>query len=160
MFLTKTYTVEDCKLYATMSKIKSSWTKDTSVSGRTIYKLTPNYQTDVELTFKLKGTIPSSFMVGFGETGGSPTYWSKLVYLRYNDTLYAVADNSNNISLSNPSISTDTIFKFTTSNLHSITGYLDDVGKITRNTNSGHGLNLRIDDFGGLDIDYLKVKPL
>ena len=143
-----------------MTTIKSDWTKDTSVTCRTIYKLTPNYQTYVELTFKLKGTIPSSFIVGFGETGGSPTYWNKLAFFRYNDVLYAVADNSNNISLSNPSISTNTIFKFTTSNLHSITGYLDDVGKITRTTNSGHGLNLRIDDFGGLDIEYLKVKPL
>ena len=157
----ETYGLEDCLYYSDgMTKITTNWAKDTSVTGRTIYKLLTAYNTDVELTFKLQNSIPSNFIVGFGDTGGSPTYWSKLVYYRSNGTLYAVADNSNNISLSNPSISTNTIFKFTTSNLHSITGYIDGVSKITRTTNSEHSLNLRVDDFGGLDIEYLKVKPL
>lgn len=143
-----------------MSKIKSDWTKDTSVSGRTIYKLTPNYQLDVELSFKLTGTIPSSFMIGFGETGGSPLYWAKCAWFKDGNTLKVFADNDG-WTIKTWAETTNTVFKLKTSNLHSITPYYDATSTTTRNTNSGHPLNLRIDDFGNvLDLEYLKVKPL
>ena len=160
MNLQETYEVEDCLLYQDMTKIKSSWTKDTSVSGRTIYKLTPNYQNDVELTFQLKGTIPSSFMIGFGETGGSPLYWAKCMWYKDGNTLKVFADNDG-WTIKTWAESTSTVFKLQTSNLHGITPYYNTTATTKRNTNSSYPLNLRIDDFANvLDLDYLKVKPL
>ena len=143
-----------------MSKIKSDWLKDTSVSGRTIYKLTPNYQNDVELSFKLTGTIPSSFMVGFGDTGGSPLYWAKCMWYKDGNTLKVFADNDG-WTIKTWAESTSTVFKLQTSNLHGITPYYNTTATTKRNTNSSHPLNIRIDDFANaLDLDYLKVKPL
>ena len=145
-----------------MAKIKSSWVKDTSVSGRTIYKLLSNYQSDVELTFKLKDNVPSTFMVGFGETGtGSPIYWAKSMWWNDNNVLKLFVDNGG-VNLNNPSKTTDTVFKLTTENLHKIYAYIDNTLHAYRNTNSSHQLNVRIDDFTAspLNLDYLKVKAL
>ena len=161
MFSSETYSIEDCKLYATMSKIKSDWLKDTSVSGRTIYKLTPNYQSDVELTFKFANSVPNNYLIGFGETGtGSPIYWGKTMFHNENGTLYLFVDNGD-IRLGS-STSTNTVFKLTTENLHKIYAKLDDVTQAYRDTNTGRGLNLRIDSYTAtpVTLQYLKVKPL
>lgn len=144
-----------------MATILSDWSKDTSVSGRTIYKLTPNYQSDVELTFKIANSVPSNFLCGFGETGtGSPIYWSKAMFHNENGTLYYFVDNSD-IRLGN-TITTNTVFKLTTENLHKVSAYLDDSLHAYRNTNTGRGLNIRIDSYTAipLTLEYLKVKPL
>lgn len=155
------YSVEDCLYYTDdWSSITSNWTKDTSVSGRSIYKLATAYQYDVELTCKLKGTIPSNFMLGFGDTGGSPTYWGKMLYYRNNGSLTLFVDNAS-ISIGSPSITTSNVLKLKTSNLHTIYSYIDDTLYAYRTTNSSHALNLRIDDFGDtLELDYIRVKPL
>ena len=159
--LQETYSLEDCLLYHDMQKIISDWSKDTSVSGRTIYKLTPNYQSDVELTFKIANSIPSNFLVGFGETGtGSPIYWAKTMFYNENKTLYLFVDN-NNIRLGT-STNTNTLFKLTTENLHKVNAYLNGTLQAYRNTNTSRGLNLRIDSYTSspLTLDYLKVKSL
>ena len=157
----ETYSIEDCLLYQDMDTIISDWSKDTSVSGRTIYKLTPNYQSDVELTFKIANSVPSNFLCGFGETGtGSPIYWGKAMFHRENGTLWYFVDNSD-IRLGS-SVSTNTVFKLTTENLHKVNAYLDDSLQAYRDTNTGRGLNLRIDSYTAtpLTLQYLKVKPL
>ena len=160
MFSSETYAIEDCKLYATMSKIKSDWLKDTSVSGRTIYKLMTAYNTDVELTFKLQTSIPSNYLIGFGDTGGSPAYWSKCAWYNDNNTL-KIFKNNDWVNIGAPTKTLDTVYKLRTSNLHTITPYLNNTSYAAQSTNSGHSLNLRVDDFGNvLDIEYLKVKPL
>lgn len=159
--LQETYALEDCHIYITdYNTIKSSWVKDTSVSGRTIYKLLSNYQSDVELTFKLKNNVPSNFLLGFGDTGGSPLYWGKAMFHNENGSLWLFSDN--NDTRINTSTSTSTVFKLTTENLHKIYAYMDDTLKVTKNTNSGHQLNVRIDDYTAspLNLDYLKIKAL
>ena len=159
--LQETYALEDCHIYITdYNTIKSSWVKDTSVSGRTIYKLLSNYQSDVELTFKLKNNVPSNFLLGFGDTGGSPAYWAKMMYYQYNNVLWIFADNDD--TRLGTSISTSTVFKLTTENLHKINAYTDDTLQAYRTTNSSHQLNVRIDDYTAspLNLDYLKIKAL
>ena len=102
--------------------------------------------------------MPSSFLVGFGETGGSPTYWSKCAFFKNNNTFVVFADNISTI-VSSPTL--DTVFKLTTSNLHSISAYMNDVLETTKSTSSSYPLNLRIDDFRDtLELDYIRVKPL
>ena len=51
---------------------------------------------------------------------------------------------------------------FSSENLHKINAYLDDSLQAYRNTNTGRGLNLRIDSYTAspLTLEYLKVKPL
>ena len=160
MFVSEIYAIEDCLLYNNWSQITSNWTTDTSVSGRTIYKQTPNYQSDVELSFKFKDSVPSDFLVGFGETGtGSPIYWSKMSWLNDSNTLKLFVDNTN-VSCGNPSKNANTVFKLITTNLHTIYAYTDNTVQAYRTTNSSRGLNLRIDDFSSsMELEYLKVKP-
>ena len=162
MILQETYSIEDCLLYQGMEKIYSNWTKDLAVSGRTIYLFSSDYQSDVELTFKIANSIPSNFLVGFGEkVSSSPlAYWSKTMFHNENSRLWAFVDNSD-IRLTD-TITPDTVFKLTTTNLHTISAYLDEELQLSNDTNNNRGLNLRIDSFTAspIELEYLKVKPL
>jgi hypothetical protein len=167
--LTKTYAVEDCLYYSnSYNKIKSDCTAN-AISDRTIYSMNTNYQTDVEMTWKLKNSsMPSSWGFGFGDGANLKAKlmaFRLYAYNRYWHVFYSTNSQENRMDdggsvLSNSTV--NSIYKLTTSNLHKISLYVDDVIVGYRDTKTSFGLNLRIDDFTAspLELDYLKIKPL
>jgi hypothetical protein len=128
-----------------------------------------NYQTDVEMTWKLKNSsMPSSWGFGFGDGANLKAKlmaFRLYAYNRYWHVFYSTNSQENRMDdggsvLSNSTV--NSIYKLTTSNLHKISLYVDDVIVGYRDTKTSFGLNLRIDDFTAspLELDYLKVKPL
>lgn len=104
-----------------MQKIKDTFIKDTSVSGRTIYESPFTFSSDVELEFKLKN-IPQSWLVGFGSDGTSfnlKGFFFKIQGYNSSKTSIMWADTSNvgrDASLNN-TVTANTVLKITTTNL-------------------------------------------
>ena len=161
VFVSKTYSIEDCLLYGDWQRITSIFNSTNFVSGRTIYHLKTQYSDDVSLEFKFKDNVPSSFLIGFGETNGTSTAFSKMMFYNNNNSLSIFKDNST-VNISNPSKTVDTVFKLVTNDLHKISAYMDNALKTTQSTNNSYSLHLRIDSFTATPttLDYLKVKPL
>ncbi len=105
--------------------------------------------------------MPSSFLIGFGETNGTSIAFSKMMFYNNNNSLSIFKDNST-VNISNPSKTVDTVFKLVTNDLHKISAYMDNALKTTQSTNNSYSLHLRIDSFTATPttLDYLKVKPL
>ena len=167
MFLQESFVVYDYPYYAdSMQKIKDTFIKDTSVSGRTIYESPFTFSSDVELEFKLKN-IPQNWIVGFGSDGTTwkdKGLWFKLQNYNQNylNIMYRDTGNSNrDVAITN-NYNTSTVFTIKSENLHKIYWYLDNVVKASRDTYTGMPLGLRIDIFDNqdYDIEYIKVKPL
>ena len=144
-----------------MQKVINDFNATNYVSGRTIYYQDNSYTGDVEVEFKFKNNVPSTFLLGFGDTQISSNAWAKLMYYNNNGSLQCFVDNGY-VSIGSPSTSVNTVFKLTSSNLHTISGYLDNTKKIERNTSSSHGLKVRLDSFTStpIELDYLKIKAL
>lgn len=58
------------------------------------------------------------------------------------------------------SFTTDTIFKIKTVGLHRIEWYQNDTIIGYRNTRTSVPLRLRVDDFGDMDLEYIKIQKL
>lgn len=159
MFLIQTYSIRDVHYYADYSKVKSTWTVDTSVSGRTIYNYL-NAVGDTTVEFKLKN-LPNNAIVGIGRFS-SGVNQIKNIYFRYNSgnqqwhSTDSRDNNSRNIS---QTVTANSVFKFVISNTNTISFYVDDVLVATDNCKSSFGNTLRIDDFTStpLDLDYVIV---
>ena len=166
MSLETTYELEDCIFYGNWNAVKSAFSKNTSVSGRTIYYLSTIFNQDVELAWKFKNNIPNSFLIGFADPL-SP-YTTKLSLYRNTSGQYIFywSDSSRNnqeyvfnSSQMNPSV--DGEFKITAENIHHLSMFYDDVIKGYRDTNTSMPLKIRIDDFANtIDLEYLKIKAL
>lgn len=154
------YSIRDVHYYADYSKIKSTWTKDTSVSGRTIYNYL-NAVGNTTVEFKLKNSVPTSYLMGIGKfyNGGQ----LKSTIFNNNGTTkqwYSVEGGGENLQRSiSASITSNTVFKFTISNTNTISFYVDDVLIGTDNCRNNFSNYLRIDDFTStpLDLDYVIV---
>lgn len=159
--LEETTPIEDCLFYGDMTDVVSDFISTSFVSGRTIYYQDSSYTDDVELEFKFKNSVPSTFLFGFGDTNGTSAAYAKMMYYNNNGTLQCFVDNSS-VSIGNPSKTVDTVFKVTSSNLHTLSGYLGTTKYIERNTSSSHGLRVRIDSFTStpVELDYLKIKAI
>ena len=159
--LQETYVVEDCLFYGDMTEVASKFLSTSFVSGRTIYYQDTSYTNDVVMEWKFKDSVPSTFLIGFGDTNGTSTAWATMMYYHASNSLSLFVDN-NNVNISNPSKTTSTVFKLTSSSLHSITAYMDNATKSTRSTNSSHPLRCRLDSFTStpVTLDYLKIKAL
>ena len=150
-------------MYQDYDTIKANWVKDTTVSGRNIYNYLDNFTEDVELTFKLKDSVPNSFFCGFGRliSGVGHIKGAYFRYNRSNQVWFTESTEAHSATLSN-TVTTNTVWKLSTENLHKINFYLDDTIVAYRNTSSNLPLTIRIDDFTAspLNLEYLKVKPL
>ena len=154
--------VRDVHYYADYDKVKSTWTKETSVSGRTIYNYL-NAVGNTTVEFKLKNTVPTSYLVGIGKfyNGGQ----IKSMIFNNNGTTkqwYSLEGGQSQENLQrniNTPITSNTVFKFVISNTNTISFYVDDVLIATDNCRSGFSNYLRIDDFTStpLDLDYVIV---
>ena len=160
-FVTERFVVRDVHYYANYDKIKSTWTKETSVSGRTIYNYL-NAVGNTTVEFKLKNTVPTSYLVGIGKfyNGGQ----IKSMVFNNNGTTkhwYSTGSggNENKQRSVSATITSNTVFKFIITNTNTISFYVDDVLIATDNCRSDFGNTLRIDDFTStpLDLDYVIV---
>ena len=144
-----------------MNDVANKFLSTNYVSGRTIYYQDNAYTGDVEVEFKFKNNIPSDFLLGFGDTQASSNAWAKLMYYNNNGSLQCFVDNSY-VYIGSVSTTVNTVFKLTSSNLHTISGYLDNIKQIERNTSSSHGLKVRLDSYTStpIELDYLKIKAL
>lgn len=157
--VTETYSIRDVHYYADYDKVKSTWTVDTSVSGRTIY----NYLTavgDTTVEFKLKN-LPGNVIVGIGRLS-SGVNQIKNFYFRYNSgnqQWYSTNSRDNNSRNISQTVTANSVFKFVISNTNTISFYIDDVLVATDTCKSSYGNTLRIDDFTStpLDLDYVIV---
>lgn len=160
----ETYELEDCLFYGDFNAVKSAFSKNTSVSGRTIYYPSTEFNQDVELTWKFKNNIPNTFLIGFA-LPTSP-YTTKLSLYRNQDLQYMFywSDTTrinqeallNNI---NPTV--DEEFKISSENINRLSMYSDDNIIGWRNTPASIPLKVRIDDFADtMDLEYLKIKAL
>ena len=141
--------VEDCNYYSdSYNKIKSDCTSNV-ISDRTIYGMSSNYQSDVELTFKLKDNVPSSWGVGFGDGQNIKTKFMPFkiyVYSRYWHIFYSTNTKENAMDDGGSVLSSatvDSVFKLRTENLHKIYLYVDDVLVGYRDTKTSYPLNIR-----------------
>lgn len=161
IFLQETYEVEDCHFYGDMAKIKSSWTSDTSVSGHTGYAFDTTFTDDVEVSFKFKNSLPSRWLIGFAPAW--VTY--KAIYSQEaNFWIYWTPTNASSSTYEryNASKTVNSVFKLTTEDLHKITYTVDDVGAVTKETNSNMPLKLMVRENNSYPItfDYMKIKAL
>ena len=158
MSLIQSFVIHDNKLYNTGSQVKSNWNKRTDISDRIIYYLEPSFNMDTDLTCEFKlNSIPSNFGLGFSNVSNNVN--QKGTYFKLSNQLSIWYDGSSYTNISNQ-ITTNTVFKIRVQNLNTVNWYLDDTF-IGSRTMSGGGknipCNLRIDDFGDLDLDYFKV---
>ncbi len=164
--LEETTSIEDCIFYGDMAKVKSTFSKNTSVSGRTIYYPSSAYNQDVELSWKFKNNIPASFLIGFANPL-SP-YTTKLSLYRNTNSQFVFywSDSSQNnreyvfnSSEMNPSV--DDVFKITSEDINKLSMFLNNTVKGYRDTNTSLPLQVRIDDFNNvMELDYLKIKAI
>jgi len=166
MNVSGTFSIEDIYYYGDYDKIKSNWTKNTAVSGRDIYSPTFSDLTDdVEVELKFKNTVPDNFVMGFGAI--SSPYTMKATFLKivnYNSfsAYYATSSQDNQHTDISTTLTTNTVMKLVTENLHTVKWYVDDVLKVTQNTRTSLPLHLRLDDFTStpLNLDYIKIRKL
>ena len=165
--VSESFVVYDYPYYAnSMQKIKDTFIKDTSVSGRTIYESPFTFSSDVELEFKLKN-IPQSWLVGFGSDGTTwvaKGLWFKLQNYNQNKAsiMYTDTSGSNRDVSITTSYDASTVFTIKSENTHKIYWYLNGVVQASRDTHTGTPLGLRFDVFNNqdYDIEYIKVKPV
>jgi hypothetical protein len=151
-----------------MQKIKNSFIVDTSVSGRTIYLSPFTFNSDVELEFKFKNSLPNSWVIGFGSDGSSTFkikgLWFKLQNYNQNKphAQWTTTSGSATDVTVDTTISASTVFTIKSENINKIYWYLDNVVKAYRDTSTSIPLGLRLDVFDNqdYDIEYIKVKPL
>lgn len=164
MILQETYELEDCIFYGDDNKVKTSFIKNTGVSGRTIYYPSTEFNQDVELTWKFKNNIPNMFLIGFA-LPTSP-YTTKLSLYRNQNLQYifywsdTTRTNQEFVLNINPTV--DGEFKISSENINRLSMYSDDNIKGWRDTLTSIPLKLRIDDFTAspLNLEYLKIKAL
>ena len=161
VLLQERYDVQDCWFYGDMAKIKSSWTSDTSVSEHTGYAFDTTFTDDVEVSFKFKNSLPSRWLIGFAPAW--VTY--KAIYSQEaNMWIYWTPTNSSSRTYEryNASKTVNSVFKLTTEDLHKITYTVDDVGAVTKETNSSLPLKFLVRENNSYPItfDYLKIKAL
>lgn len=161
MFLQEIFVLQDCWFYGDMTKIKSSWTSDTSVAGHTGYAFDTTFTDDVEVSFKFKNSLPSRWLIGLAP---SWTTYKAIYSQEANMWIYWTPTNSSSSTYEryNASKTVNSVFKLTTENLDTITYTIDDVGTVTKETNSNMPLKLLVRENNSYPItfDYLKIKAL
>lgn len=156
--VSETYSIRDVHYYADYSKIKSSWVKDTSVSGRTIYSYLNNV-TNGTVLFKVNN-LPNSFIVGIGKFYNGGQIKDMFVRMNSQNQHWYSTNSSENQSVNiSQTVTANSIFKFVITNSHTIAFYVDDVLVATTNTRTSFNPTLRIDDFTAspLDLEYVII---
>lgn len=157
-FVSETYSIRDVHYYADYSKIKSSWAKDTSVSGRTIYSYLNNV-TNGTVLFKVNN-LPNSFIVGIGKYYNGGQIKDMFVRMNSQNQHWYSTNSTENQSVNiSQTVTANSIFKFVITNSHTIAFYVDDVLVATTNTKTSFNPTLRIDDFTAspLDLEYVII---
>jgi len=155
--------IEDCLYYGNWDKIKT-WLKYTGISGRNIYNLKPNYQTDVSLEWQLSDATITNWLIGFGQLDGTYNDIKAMIF-RYSNAyqMWTTAPNEGPYTKGNMNnVTSSTVFKLETTNLNTVKFYADNNLAGTYTTSNTLPLYLRVDDFTAspLTLNYLKVKPL
>jgi len=162
--VTETYDIQDLDYYAEWSKITSTWSTDTSISGRTIYNYLTNFGNDVSIEFKYKNSVPSNTLIGFGK------YYSgsneiKGIFFNHNNSSQAWWSQGTSLGSSESLGATPTsndVLKITVENNTTVKWYLNDTLLKTKTARTDFGQTLRIDDFTStpMELEYIKVKKL
>ena len=153
MFLTKTYAIEDCKYYGDWSKITSTWTQDTSVSGRVIYIAPYTWSTAVDMEFKFT-SIPQTFFLGLK----LPNELAMKYGLGRINGSWQIPYNTNKTAYISPTITTDDVILIKSNALNSQSLYVDDTLVNTQST-SNNSQGVRVDVFSGnsYELEYIKI---
>lgn len=161
--LSESVVIEDCIFYGDMEAVKSTFSKNTSVSGRIIYYPNATYNQDVELSWKFKNNIPNQFLIGFANP--LAPFTTKLSLWKNSSgqhIFYFSVDGQLNQSYvlgMVPSVNDE--FKITTENINKLSLYRNNAIEGYRNTPSSLPLQVRIDDFDNtMDLEYLKIKAI
>jgi len=158
------YDIQDLDYYAEWSKITSTWSTDTSVSGRTIYNYLTNFGNDVSIEFKYKNSIPSNTLIGFGKFySGSNEI--KGMFFNYNNSPQAWWSQGTSLGSSESLGATPTsndVLKITVENNTTVKWYLNGTLLKTKTARTDFGQTLRIDDFTStpMELEYIKVRKL
>jgi hypothetical protein len=161
--LEETIPIEDCIFYGDMNAVKSTFEKNTSVSGRIIYYPDAIYNQDVELSWKFKNNIPNQFLIGFANPLAPFTTKLSLYRNANQQYIFYYSDTSRNnqeyVLGMNPSV--NDIFKITSENINKLYMHLNSALEGYRDTNTSLPLQLRIDDFNNtMDLDFIKIKVI
>lgn len=153
MILQETYSIEDCKYYCDWSKLTSTWTKDTSVSGRLIYIAPYTWSEAVDMEFKFK-SIPSTTFVGLKFANTLPMKFS---FGRVSGQ-WRVDYNANQSQNVNPTVTTDSVILLKSTALNSQTLYVDDSSIVSKSTsNDSQGLRCDVFNNDAFELEYVKV---
>jgi len=144
-----------------MTNVRSSWSTDTSISGRTVYYIDQTFTTDISMEWKFSTSIPTRFVMGFSQL--YPFNAKGYIY-RYDSSNYwfsysqSSANQEVNLGISP---TTSNVFRLESENIDRIYAYLDSTTKAYRDTMSTVPLRVRVDEFSSVSIplDYLKIKP-
>lgn len=151
--VSETYTIEDCKYYCDWSKITSTWTLDTSVSGRVIYIAPHTWSEAVDMEFKFT-SIPQTFFLGLKLPDALVM---KYGLGRINGT-WQIPYNNNKTAYISPTITTNSVVHIKSNALNSQSLYVDDALVNTQST-SNNSQGVRVDVFSGnsYELEYIKI---
>ena len=155
--------IEDCIFYGDIDKVKSTFQKNTGVSGRIIYYPNATYNQDVELSWSFKNNIPNQFLIGFANPLAPFTPKLSLYKNTNGQYIFYWSDSSRDkqeyVLGMNPTV--NDVFKITSENIDKLYMYLNDTIEGYRNTNTSLPLQLRIDDFNNtMELDFIKIKAI
>jgi len=153
MFVSETYSLQDCKYYCDWSKLTSTWTKDTSVSGRLIYIAPYTWSEAVDMEFKFQ-SIPSTTFIGLKVAN---SLGMKFALGRISGQ-WRVDYNTNQSQNISPSITTDSVILLKSTALNSQTLYVDDSSILSKSTsNNSQGLRCDVFNNDAFELEYVKV---
>lgn len=165
--VSKTFVVRDVYWGGTLSDVASSshWSKYTGISGRTIYNWLSNFTEDIEICFKFKNNVPSNFLIGLGMFQSNSNNQIKGLFFNNNGTKqiwWTSPSTMNQNETYSTTVTTDSVFKIVTEDLHTVKFYIDDTLVTTKSTRTTFPVYLRIDDFTDTpsDLEYYTVQKL